>query len=71
MHDLLLVLILLPVAGIAFIWWTNRVSSRNRANLHQEIRDSAEDERDKQLREARENGHFDRWSNDKTGVNSD
>jgi len=70
MNDIFTVIILGLIAGIFFIWLVNRGHKRKQARLHQQIRDTAQAERDKQLQEAKDQGDFDNWKNNKSRLSA-
>lgn len=65
MYEVFATMTLGLVAGVFFIWRVNSANRRKQERLHQELRDIASAERDKQVQEALRNGHFDRWNQDK------
>lgn len=70
MHNIFTVIISGLIAGVFFIWWINHVYKRKQVRLHQEIRDNAQAERDKQLQEAKDKGDFEKWKNNNSRLSA-
>jgi hypothetical protein len=66
MYELLIAIILCSIFCIFSICWVNSAHKRKKERLHQELRDNACAERDRQIQEAIDKGHFEQWGQDKS-----
>lgn len=65
MHLILIFVFIGIFTGITSLWLVKISFKRKKARLHQQLRDISRAERDKQLQEAKDNGDFDKWDNNR------
>jgi len=61
MYEIFVGLALGLLLGVYSIWWVNKAQRRKQEHFHQELRETACAEREKQIQAAKDNGDFKLW----------